>query len=66
LLGVALGMTGAYLGLAAVYVGDIGVLSPAPILHLLVIAGGVPLAAALAGWLLAGREPDSLARRPIE
>jgi hypothetical protein len=33
--------------------------------HLAVIVG-LPLAAAAVGWLLAGREPSSLARQPLE
>jgi hypothetical protein len=31
-----------------------------------VILVGLPAVAALAGWLLAGREPPVLARRPLE
>jgi putative ABC transport system permease protein len=66
LLGAALGIGGAYLGLAAVYLDGLGALSPVPILHLLAIAAGAPLAAAIAGWLLAGNEPPTLARPPLE
>jgi putative ABC transport system permease protein len=62
-LGVALGIAGAYLGLA---VGRVPNLLPVPALDLLAIAAGLPLAAAAAGGLLAGREPKALARRPIE
>ncbi len=66
LLGALLGTAGAYLALTAGYVDDIGTLSPVPVLHLLVTVVGVPLVAGLAGWLLAGREPPSVARRPLE
>ncbi|MGH8775062.1 MAG: FtsX-like permease family protein [Jiangellaceae bacterium] len=66
LLGVTLGTVGAYLGVAAGYLDDISSLIPVPALHLALIAGGVPLAAGVAGWLLAGREPTGLARQAIE
>jgi putative ABC transport system permease protein len=66
LLGVALGGFGAYVGVAAGYVADIGALSSVPILQLLMIAAGVPALAACGGWLLAGREPTAIARHPIE
>jgi putative ABC transport system permease protein len=58
LLGVLIGTLGAYLGLAAGYVGDVGALSRVPVLHLTLLAAGVPLVALVAGWLLAGREPS--------
>jgi hypothetical protein len=35
-------------------------------LDLTVTAVGLPLVAALAGWLLAGREPPSIARHPLQ
>jgi hypothetical protein len=57
---------GAYLALIAGDLGDIGALAPVPVLHLLAIAVGIPSVAALAGWLLAGREPPTLARQVIE
>lgn len=66
LLGAVLGTTGAYLGFAAGYANDLGTLLPVPFLHLLVIFIGLPLIATVAGWLLAGREPRTLARQPIE
>lgn len=62
LLGALLGTGGAYLGLGTAHLGDLGALSPIPVLHLLVIAAGVPLVAVVGGWFLAGREPSSLAR----
>jgi putative ABC transport system permease protein len=66
LLGAVLGTTGAYLGLAAGYLGDLGALSSVPVLHLSIIVVGLPSAAAVAAWLLAGREPRSIGRQPIE
>jgi putative ABC transport system permease protein len=66
LLGALLGTGGAYLGFVALHAGELPVLSPMPVLHLLIICVGVPLIAGVAGWLLAGREPTALARRPIE
>ncbi len=64
-LGVTLGTIGAFVALAAGYLSDLSSLSRAPTLHLLVLAIGTPVLAASAGWLLAGREPPSLARQPI-
>jgi putative ABC transport system permease protein len=37
-----------------------------PVLYLALAVLGVPLAAAAAGWLLAGREPPTIARPVIE
>jgi putative ABC transport system permease protein len=65
-LGVILGTAGALTVLIAGYLSDVGgTLSRVPILHLLVLAIGTPIAAASAGWLLAGREPPALTRQPI-
>lgn len=66
MLGAMLGAAGAYLALVAGFLGDIGTLARVPVLHLLAIAVGIPTLAALAGWLLAGREPPTLARQAIE
>jgi putative ABC transport system permease protein len=65
LLGVLLGATGAYLALLAGYHDDLGTLSQVPLLHLTVTVVGLPLTAAAVGWLLAGREPPTLARQPL-
>jgi putative ABC transport system permease protein len=74
----ALGLAGAVLGTFAGYVGVIGwlrdhsvnggiaALANVPVANLLVILVGLPLLAAAAGWLLAGRQPPMLARQPIE
>jgi putative ABC transport system permease protein len=66
LLGALLGVTGAYLALAATYHDDLGYLSRIPVLSLAFIGVGVPLIASAAGWLLAGREPPAIARAVIE
>jgi putative ABC transport system permease protein len=66
LLGAALGTAAAYLALAAGYRTDFSALERVPVLHLAVIAVGLPLVATLAGWLLAGREPRALTRPVME
>lgn len=66
LLGAILGTTGAYLGLTAGFVHDLGRLTPIPVLHLAVIAIGLPVIATFAAWLLSGREPADVARQPLE
>jgi putative ABC transport system permease protein len=66
LLGALLGVAGAYLVLAATYVSDLGYLSHPPVLYLILIVVGIPLAATAAGWLLAGREPPAIARPAFE
>ena len=66
LLGALIGATGAYLALAAGHRSDPGVLSHAPVLYLIVTILGIPAAAALSGWLLAGRQPPDIARRVLE
>jgi putative ABC transport system permease protein len=66
LLGALLGSAAAYLALAAGHLGDLSVLSRVPVLYLAITVLGVPVAAALAGWILAGRKPSSIARRVLE
>jgi putative ABC transport system permease protein len=66
LLGALLGVAGAYVVLIATYHDDLGYLSHVPVLYLALAVIGVPLAAATAGWLLAGREPPTIARTVIE
>ena len=58
-LGALLGVAGAYLALAATYHDDLGYLGRVPVIPLVLIVVGLPLAAAAAGWLLAGREPPA-------
>jgi putative ABC transport system permease protein len=66
LLGAVLGVAGAYVVLLATYHDDLGYLGRVPVLPLVFVVVGVPLIAAAAGWLLAGREPPALARPAIE
>ena len=63
LLGVGLGIVGAYATLVA---GRLKDLTPLPWFDLVVIAVVTPVAAAAIGWLFAGREPTAIARRPID
>ena len=75
----ALGLTGAVLGTAAGYVAVSGyfrtnsfnggipaLITTIPVQNLLLILVGMPLAAAIGGWLLAGRDPSALGRKPLE
>jgi putative ABC transport system permease protein len=73
----ALGFTGAVAGIVGGYVAALGFfrsnsldslssLSSIPITNLLIILVGLPLAATVLGWLLAGRDPADLSRQPLE
>jgi putative ABC transport system permease protein len=66
LLGAILAVAGAYVVMLALYHDDLGYLSDVPVLYLGLAIIGVPLAAAAAGWLVAGREPPAIARTAIE
>jgi putative ABC transport system permease protein len=66
LLGAVLGTAGAYAALLAWYRSDLHPLGRVPTANLLVILVGLPLLATIGGWLLAGREPPAISRRPIE
>jgi putative ABC transport system permease protein len=66
LLGSLLGVVGAYLMLSATYHDKLDYLGRIPVLYLALMVVGIPLAAAAAGWLLAGREPPAIARAVIE
>jgi putative ABC transport system permease protein len=66
LLGAILGVAGAYVMLLALYHDDLGYLSDVPVFYLALTIVGVPLAAAAAGWLIAGREPPAIARAVID
>jgi hypothetical protein len=46
-------------------VGYLDEMARVPLAHLLVLAVGTPAAAALGGWVLAGREPPILSRQAI-
>jgi putative ABC transport system permease protein len=73
----ALGFTGAVIGIVGGYLAAIGFfrsnsldglssLTSIPVTNLLVILVGMPLAATVLGWLLAGRDPAAIARQPLE
>ena len=73
----ALALGGAVLGTVAAYVAAIGYawdnpldglseLSNVPAQQLLFIVVGMPVIAAVIGWLMAGREPAAISRQPLE
>ncbi|MGH9020927.1 MAG: FtsX-like permease family protein [Acidimicrobiales bacterium] len=70
LLGALLGALGAYVAGAAIFAQQpetgsvVGDLTQIPATNLLIVFVGLPLIAALGGWLLAGREPSGVARAP--
>ena len=72
----ALALIGAVVGIVAGYIAVIGFfrasqletlssLSSIPVANLLFIGVGMPLIAVAGGWLLAGREPGVIGRRPL-
>ena len=72
----ALAFTGAVVGIVGGYLAAIGFfrsnsldglssLTSIPVTNLLVILIGMPLAATVLGWLLAGRDPGGIARQPL-
>ena len=65
-LGALLGTAGAYAALFAWYRSDLHPLGRVPLANLVIILVGLPVLAGAAGWLLAGREPPAVARRPLE
>jgi putative ABC transport system permease protein len=70
-VGGLLGTFGAYVGMLGwirnnSLNGGISALGNVPVNNLLVILIGMPIAAAVLGWLLAGREPPAIAHQPIE
>jgi putative ABC transport system permease protein len=56
---VIAGLAWAHGSLSAMF-GDL------PLTDVLILLVGLPMVAAVAGWLLAGREPPLIARQPIE
>jgi putative ABC transport system permease protein len=74
----ALGLLGAVLGTGAAYVaaagwlrgsslnGGLSSLGQVPWFNLFLIVVGMPVAATVIGWLLAGREPSGIATRPSD
>jgi putative ABC transport system permease protein len=70
-LGALLGTAGGYIALAGwlrsnSLNGGIGALGNIPIKNLGVLIIAMPLVAAVAAWLLAGREPPGVARQPMQ
>jgi putative ABC transport system permease protein len=67
LLGAILGMAGAVIaGLAWAHSSLSAMFGDVPLTDVLILLIGLPLVAAVAGWLLAGREPPLITRQPIE
>ena len=67
LLGVVLGAGGATLAGAAWARSSLSTtFGDVPVADLLAILVGLPLVAAVGGWLLAGRQPPAIARQPLE
>ena len=70
----ALGLLGAILGLAGAVIAVLAwthsnpsaVFSDVPLTDVLILLIGLPLTAVVAGWLLAGREPEAIARQPLD
>jgi putative ABC transport system permease protein len=75
----ALGFTGAVLGAVGGYVGSAGwfrtnsfngglpaLVNSVPVTNLLIILVGMPLVAAIGGWIFAGRQPRDLGHQPLE
>jgi putative ABC transport system permease protein len=67
LLGAVLGTAVAYAAATAYYRSSLSrTVSHVPVADLIAILVGLPLVAALGGWLLAGREPRAIARKPLD
>jgi putative ABC transport system permease protein len=75
----ALGFTGAVLGTLGGYVATAGwfrtnslnggvtaIFTTVPVTNLLIILIGMPLVAAIGGWIFAGRQPRDLGHQPLE
>ena len=67
LLGAILGMAGAVVaGMAWTHSGMTATAGGVPPSDILILLIGLPLVAAIGGWLFAGREPPAVARQPLE
>ncbi len=67
LLGAILGMAGAVIaGMAWTHSGLTATAGGVPPSDILILLIGLPLVAAIGGWLFAGREPPAVARQPLE
>ena len=70
----AIGLLGAILGTAVATIAGVAwarsslstTFGDVPVLDLLLILVGLPLIAAVGGWLLAGRPPPAISRQPLE
>jgi putative ABC transport system permease protein len=69
LLGAALGTVAGYVAAIAYARGSsldgLSSLGNVPVRYLLIIVVGMPLAAAIGGWLLAGRQPRDMGHQPL-
>ncbi len=67
LLGAVLGLAGAVIaGLAWAHSSLSAMFGDVPLSDVLILLAGLPLTAAAGGWLLAGREPEVIARHPLD
>lgn len=67
LLGAVLGTAVAYLAAVCYYRSSLSTtVSHVPVADLIAVLVGLPLVATLGGWLLAGREPHTIDRRPLD
>jgi len=71
LIGAVMGTAAAYLACLAFFSGapngdGISELSNIPLANLAIILVGMPLLAAVGGWLFAGRQPAFIAQKPLE
>jgi putative ABC transport system permease protein len=67
LLGVILGVAGAVIaGMAWMHSGLTATAGGVPMTDIVILLIGLPLVAAVGGWLFAGREPPAVARQPLE
>jgi hypothetical protein len=67
-----LGIVGGYVGTAGWFRtnslnGGLGaIFTTVPVTNLLIILIGMPLVAAIGGWIFAGRQPRDLGHQPLE
>ena len=67
LLGAILGMAGAVIAVLAWAHSSLSAMfGDVPLSDVLILLIGLPLIAAVGGWLLAGREPEAIARQPLD
>lgn len=66
LLGTLLGVGGAYIALIAGFSDNLHPLTRVPTSNLIVMVVGLPLLAALGGWVFAGRQPPTISRQALE